>query len=332
MLSILALSVIFPNFATENFNYKSMDIEITNLTKKYGTQKAVDNISFKIKTGEVLGFLGPNGAGKTTTMKIITTYFAPNSGEVTIGNYSVTKEPEKVKPLIGYLPESNPLYQDMAVIDYLRYSALLQGVKKNDVEGRLIEMIGICGLECEKHKNINELSKGYKQRVGLAQALIHDPQVLILDEPTSGLDPNQIIEIRELIRRIGKEKTVILSSHILAEVEATCDRILIINKGKIVADGSAAELRSRAHNSEVLTVKIEDGEPNEIHKTLMDLSTVYSVDIIKDKDNSFEVRSNKDCSSKREIFNVCVQNRWVLTEMSSIETKLEDIFRELTSN
>ncbi|MDL2228296.1 ATP-binding cassette domain-containing protein [Odoribacter sp. OttesenSCG-928-L07] len=309
-----------------------MDIEITNLTKKYGTQKAVDNISFKVKTGEVLGFLGPNGAGKTTTMKIITTYFAPNSGDVTIGNYSVTKEPEKVKPLIGYLPESNPLYQDMAVIDYLRYSALLQGVKKNVLENRLLEMIDICGLEREKHKNINELSKGYKQRVGLAQALIHDPEVLILDEPTSGLDPNQIMEIRDLIRRIGKEKTVILSSHILAEVEATCDRILIINKGKIVADGSPSELRNRAHDAEILTVKIEDGDINEIHRILMELPTVYSVDVVKDKENTFEIHSNKDCSSKREIFYTCVKNNWVLTEMTGIETKLEDIFRELTSN
>ncbi|MDR2084013.1 MAG: ATP-binding cassette domain-containing protein [Bacteroidales bacterium] len=309
-----------------------MDIEITNLTKKYGTQKAVDNISFKVKTGEVLGFLGPNGAGKTTTMKIITTYFSPTSGDVTVGNYSVTKEPEKVKPLIGYLPESNPLYQDMAIIDYLRYSALLQGVKKSELDNRLIEMISICGLEREKHKNINELSKGYKQRVGLAQALIHDPEVLILDEPTSGLDPNQIIEIRELIKRIGKEKTVILSSHILAEVEATCDRILIINKGKIVADGSPSELRNRAHDAEILTIKIEDGETNEIHRILMELPTVYSVDIIEGRENTFEIRSNKDCSSKRDIFYTCVKNNWILTEMVGIETKLEDIFRELTSN
>lgn len=309
-----------------------MDIEITNLTKKYGAQKAVNNISFKVKTGEVLGFLGPNGAGKTTTMKMITTYFAPTSGEITIGNYSVTKEPEKVKPLIGYLPESNPLYQDMAIIDYLRYTALLQGVKKNKVDDRLMEMISICGLEREKHKNINELSKGYKQRVGLAQALIHDPEVLILDEPTSGLDPNQIIEIRELIKRIGKEKTVILSSHILAEVEATCDRILIINKGQIVADGSASELRSHAHDAEVLTVKIEDGNVNDIHKVLMEMPSISSVDILKDKDNTFEIRSHKDSSSKREIFRICVDNNWVLTEMTSIETKLEDIFRELTNN
>ncbi|MDL2242917.1 ATP-binding cassette domain-containing protein, partial [Bacteroidales bacterium OttesenSCG-928-K03] len=223
-------------------------------------------------------------------------------------------------------------YQDMAVIDYLRYSALLQGVKKNVLENRLLEMIDICGLEREKHKNINELSKGYKQRVGLAQALIHDPEVLILDEPTSGLDPNQIMEIRDLIRRIGKEKTVILSSHILAEVEATCDRILIINKGKIVADGSPSELRNRAHDAEILTVKIEDGDINEIHRILMELPTVYSVDVVKDKENTFEIHSNKDCSSKREIFYTCVKNNWVLTEMTGIETKLEDIFRELTSN
>ncbi|MCK9302951.1 MAG: ATP-binding cassette domain-containing protein [Bacteroidales bacterium] len=309
-----------------------MDIEVKNFTKKYGNQKAVDNISFKVKTGEVLGFLGPNGAGKTTTMKAITTYFAPSSGEITIGKYSVTKEPEKVKPLIGYLPESNPLYQDMAVLDYLRYSALLQGVKKSDVDERLLEMVTVCGLEREKYKNINELSKGYKQRVGLAQALIHDPEVLILDEPTSGLDPNQIMEIRELIKRIGREKTVILSSHILAEVEATCDRILIISKGKIVADGTADELRKHSKDAEVLTVQIEDGNPNEIFKAIAEISTVISVDFVKDFKNKFEIHSNKNASSKREIFNTCVKNNWILTEMSAVETKLEDIFKELTSN
>lgn len=307
-----------------------MDIEIKNFTKKYGNQKAVDNISFTVKTGEVLGFLGPNGAGKTTTMKAITTYFAPSSGEITIGKYSVTREPEKIRSLIGYLPENNPLYQDMAVIDYLRYAALLQGVNKSEVDNRLLEMISVCGLEREKHKNIYELSKGYKQRVGLAQALIHNPEVLILDEPTSGLDPNQIIEIRELIKRIGKEKTVILSSHILAEVEATCDRILIINKGKIVADGTAEELRKHATGAEILTVQIEDGESNAIYKAIAALPNVHSVDFIKDNKNAFEIRSLPDSSSKRDIFNLCVKNGWVLTQLSSEETKLEDVFRELT--
>lgn len=309
-----------------------MDIVVENLTKKYGTQKAVDNISFKVKTGEVLGFLGPNGAGKSTTMKIITTYLTPNEGNVNVGNYSIGDEPESVRKNIGYLPESNPLYEDMPVIDYLRFVAELQEIDKSHIDERILRMINLCGLEGEKHKNISELSKGYKQRVGLAQALIHDPEVLILDEPTSGLDPNQIVEIRELIKRIGQEKTVILSSHILAEVEATCDRILIINKGKIVADGTAKELRKQSEGKEILRVRIEDGDKNEIFKALQEISTVAMVDLIKEEDNAFEVQSKPEVSSRRAIFNLCCDNKWILTEMSVVETKLEDVFRSLTMN
>jgi ABC-2 type transport system ATP-binding protein len=193
-------------------------------------------------------------------------------------------------------------------------------------------MIQITGLEGEKHKKISELSKGYKQRVGLAQALIHDPEVLILDEPTSGLDPNQIVEIRELIKKIGKEKTVILSSHILAEVEATCDRILIINRGKIVADGTAGELRKQSEGKEILKVKIEEGEQNEVFKALQGLDSVGVVDLVAGSPNNFEVQSKPELSSRKKIFELCVKNKWVLTEMTPVETKLEDIFRELTMN
>jgi len=307
-----------------------MDIVVENLTKVYGTQRAVDDITFRVKTGEVLGFLGPNGAGKTTTMKAITTYLNPTNGDIHVGEFSIHDQPEEIKRCIGYLPESNPLYQDMAVIDYLKYVARLQGIESSNVGTRIREMVDICGLEGEKHKKISELSKGYKQRVGLAQALIHDPEVLILDEPTSGLDPNQIVEIRELIKKIGREKTVILSSHILAEVEATCDRIMIINKGKIVADGSAEELRKHAQGKEILRVKIEDAENDVIFEKLQELSSIDLVDFINKGANLFEVQSRKDQSSKRDVFNLCVKNNWVLTEMSPIETKLEDIFRELT--
>jgi ABC-2 type transport system ATP-binding protein len=194
-------------------------------------------------------------------------------------------------------------------------------------------MVDLCGLEGEKHKNINELSKGYKQRVGLAQALIHDPDVLILDEPTSGLDPNQIVEIRELIKKIGKEKTVILSSHILAEVEATCDRILIISKGKIVADGTSDDLRKRAQGKEILRVKIEDGKSDDIFKALSELDSTEVVDPVKDDEaNTFEIQSKSEQSSARAIFNLCVSKKWTLTELTPIETKLEDVFRELTMN
>ena len=265
-----------------------MDIVVENLTKKYGAQRAVDNISFTVRTGEVLGFLGPNGAGKTTTMKAITTSFAPSSGDVRIGDISVTEKPEDIKTHIGYLPESNPLYTEMPVIDYLYYVAEIHGIPKKDREERILEMVDICGLEGEKHKLISELSKGYRQRVGLAQALIHDPEVLILDEPTTGLDPNQIVEIRELIKRIGREKTVILSSHILAEVEATCDRILIINKGKIVADGTAEELRKSAQGNEILHVGIEGPDKDQLFNALKEIPSIDSVDFLEGK-NGYQI-------------------------------------------
>jgi len=309
-----------------------MDIVVENLTKKYGAQRAVDNISFRVKTGEILGFLGPNGAGKTTTMKAITTFLNPNEGDIYVGNYSVSDNPDEVKKSIGYLPENNPLYEEMPVIDYLKFVANLQGIKKSQINDKILEMIIVCGLEGEKHKKISELSKGYKQRVGLAQALIHDPEVLILDEPTSGLDPNQIVEIRELIKKIGKEKTVILSSHILAEVEATCDRILIINKGKIVADGTSGELRKQSEGIEILKISIEEGEQNEIFKALQAIDTVGVADLITGNTSSFEIRSKPELSSRKKIFQLCVKKGWILTELTPVETKLEDIFRELTMN
>ena len=309
-----------------------MDIVVENITKRFGTQKAVDNVSFQVKTGEILGFLGPNGAGKSTTMRAITCYMAPNEGDIRIGGYSIHQNPEEIKKIIGYLPEQNPLYQDMNVIDYLRFIAELHGIKKSDMDQRILDMVNTCGLEGEKHKKIAELSRGYKQRVGLAQALIHNPEVLILDEPTSGLDPNQIVEIRDLIREIGKEKTVILSSHILAEVEATCDRILIINKGRIVADGTSNDLRKRAQNKEILKISIEEGERNVIFKALQSLGNADLVDILSQSGNTFELQSKPGTSSRRDVFNLCVEKGWVLTEMTPTETKLEDVFRELTMN
>ena len=309
-----------------------MNIVVKNLTKTYGPQTAVDDISFEVKTGEILGFLGPNGAGKTTTMKAITSFIAPNAGEIEVGGLSVREQSDEVKKYIGYLPENNPLYEDMPVIDYLRFVAELQDVPKSKVRGRILEMVNTCGLEGEKHKKIGELSKGYRQRVGLAQALIHDPKVLILDEPTTGLDPNQIVEIRELIRKIGREKTVILSSHILAEVEATCDRIMIISKGKIVADGSPDVLRKQATGREVLKVVVEDGDRNDIFKALQQLSNVDVVDFGIRNPQAFDIQSKAGESSKRQVFEMCKEKNWVLTELVPVETKLEDIFRELTLN
>ncbi|HKM92014.1 MAG TPA: ATP-binding cassette domain-containing protein [Prolixibacteraceae bacterium] len=308
-----------------------MDIKVENLTKRYGLQKAVDNLSFEVKTGQILGFLGPNGAGKTTTMKIITCYLAAESGDVKVGGISVNESPEEVKKLIGYLPEHNPLYYEMPVIDYLRFVAQLQGVAADKVNERIIEMINICGLKGEQHKKIRELSKGYKQRVGLAQALIHDPAVLILDEPTTGLDPNQIIEIRELIKKIGREKTVILSSHILAEVEATCDRIMIINKGKIVADGTSEQLRKQAQGDELLRVRIEGGTRDEVFTALQALPTTSLVDFASEKHTIYELHSKPNTKSDKAIFDLCASKGWYIGELTPIETKLEDVFREVTA-
>jgi len=311
-----------------------MDIRIEKLTKKYGGQRAVDDISFEVKTGEILGFLGPNGAGKTTTMRMITNFINPTEGNIYIGGKLLNDNPDEIKKFIGYLPENNPLYGDMPVIDYLEFVAGLQGIRKEDVQLRVAEMIRVTGLNEEKHKKIGELSKGYRQRVGLAQALIHDPEILILDEPTSGLDPNQIVEIRKLIRELGRHKTVILSTHILPEVEATCDRILIINRGKIVADGTSENLRKQAKGQEIITLKIEDGDANDIIKALRELPSVSQAGFPGDDTQAglFEVEAKPDARAARDIFKLCVKKKWVITEMIPSETKLEDIFRDLTTN
>jgi ABC-2 type transport system ATP-binding protein len=308
-----------------------MDILVENITKSYGSQKALDDLSFEVKTGEILGFLGPNGAGKTTTMKAITCYLNPEKGDIKVGGRSVLEQPNEVKKVIGYLPENNPLYLDMPVIDYLAFVGELQGVQKEKLKDRIRLMVRVCGLTKEKHKKIGELSKGYRQRVGLAQALIHDPDVLILDEPTTGLDPNQIIEIRELIKEIGKEKTVILSSHILAEVEATCDRVVIINNGKIVADGTPEQLRQKAQGNETLRVGIEGGEKNEVFEALKKLSPVSVVDFDDEAENVFIVESKPEMTSAKAIFDMCVEKGWYLTRLTPMEKNLEDVFRELTN-
>jgi ABC-2 type transport system ATP-binding protein len=309
-----------------------MNIVVENLTKRYGTEKAIDSISFQVKAGEILGFLGPNGAGKTTTMKILTCFMAPTSGEVRIGDYSIHRNQDKIKTMIGYLPENNPLYYDMPVLEYLTFTAKLQGVLPKNIEDHIVEMVQVCGLNDEKHKKIGELSKGFRQRVGLAQAMIHNPEILFFDEPTSGLDPNQIIEIRKLIKRLGTQKTVILSTHILPEVEAICDRILIINKGKIVADGTPNTLRKQAQGEETLRIQIEGSQSRDlIIENLQTIDSIVMVDPLIDTQNKFLIRSNNGSYSRRAIFQLCVQKNWLLTEMTPIETKLEDIFRDLTT-
>lgn len=307
-----------------------MDIVVENLTKSFGFQKAIDAVSFSVKKGEILGFLGPNGAGKTTTMKIMACYLRPDCGNIRIGKYSIHKNAQKIRQLIGYLPEHNPLYDEMNVIDFLVFVANLHSIPKYKLTSRVQDMLGMCGLENEKHKTIRELSKGYKQRVGLAQALIHDPQVLILDEPTTGLDPNQIVEIRQLIRNIGKEKTVILSSHILGEIEATCDRVLIISKGKIVANGTSAELRNDPNVDRVLRITIEGGPAAAVLQALSSLEGIENIENIHN--NSFEAKCLPGSEIEKAIFNTCQANNWYIKELVPIETRLEDIFRQVTQN
>ena len=307
-----------------------MEVRIEHLTKRYGEQAAVDDISFEVKAGEVLGFLGPNGAGKTTTMKMLCGLVAPDSGSMLVAGRSVLKEPEAVRQRIGYLPENNPLYLEMPVIDFLVFAARVQGMAESRIGERVAEMVRVCGLDPEKHKRIGELSKGYRQRVGLAQALVHDPDVLILDEPTTGLDPNQIVEIRELIREVGRSKTVIFSTHILPEVEATCDRILIINKGRIVADGDAATLRRQAQGRDILRVKLE-AAPEGALEALRGVPGVEEVRALQGG-NAYELACATGARPAGDVFRMCAQRNWTLTELTPVETRLEDVFRGLTLN
>ncbi|MDR9364381.1 MAG: ATP-binding cassette domain-containing protein [Balneolaceae bacterium] len=305
-----------------------MSITVENLTKIYGSQKAVDDISFQVKTGEILGFLGPNGAGKSTTMKIISCFISPTKGSVQLDGFDINKHSEEVRRRIGYLPENNPLYTDMSIFDYLHMSAALQNVSEKEIPDRIKQMVDVCGLGPECHKNINELSKGFRQRVGLAQALIHDPDVLILDEPTTGLDPNQIVEIRSLIKEIGKEKTVMLSSHILKEVEATCDRILIISKGKLVADGSTEELKARSSGTNRLLLQIEGEGVKEALLALDSVAQVTPADEHGKGSWFVDIKTGRD--SRKEIFRLCVDRDWVLLQLTPMQSSLEDVFRKLT--
>jgi len=321
-------------FFPQQYNpYDKMAISVRNLTKYYGHEKAVDNISFEVKTGEILGFLGPNGAGKTTTMKIVTCYMPPSAGTVEVDGFNISDHSLEVRRKIGYLPELNPLYMDMNAVEYLTYAARLQGMNRATVKPRLKEMIDVCGLGEVRHKDIGELSKGYRQRVGLAQAMIHSPEMLILDEPTSGLDPNQIVEIRKLIKQLGSKKTVILSTHILPEVQATCDRVIIINEGRIVADGTPAQLQQEFRGSESVTVELKTGDPPaNIVSKLMLLTNVEQVDQQHSdgQNHLFLVHTAKGSDIREQLFHRAVQERWVVLELSRKATSLEEVFHKLT--
>ena len=313
-----------------------MSIRVENLTKYYGQQAAVKDISFEINTGQIVGFLGPNGAGKSTTMKMITTYLAQSEGKVFVDGLDTEEKAIEVRKKIGYLPEQNPLYLDMNVIDYLRFAAELESVPKGEIDSAIERVVDLCGLDEVRHKDIGELSKGFRQRVGLAQAMVHNPEVLILDEPTSGLDPNQIIEIRKLIKKLGKEKTLVLSTHIMQEVEATCDRVLIINKGEIVADGSPDSLQDKFRGQvEInLVLKKDSIDKDLIERALASISNVERARVQKVDDTTitFHVSAKKGSDVREEIFRKIVTMNLVLLEMNKEEKSLEDIFRQLTKH
>ena len=302
-----------------------MSISVSGVSKYYGPQKALDKVSFKVKAGEIVGFLGPNGAGKSTMMKIICGYLPQNEGEVEVCGLDVLKEELATKSRIGYLPENNPLYLDMFVREYLTFTAGI--FKLEDVDGRVDEVIEKVGLTKEQNKKIGELSKGYRQRVGLAQSFIHSPDVLILDEPTTGLDPNQIVEIRNLIKEIGKDKTVLLSTHIMQEVEAICDRAIIINEGRIVEDKKVSELKNMSPGQKKLDVSFVGEVDESALKSLFGKQ-----DVVKLSDRHYEIKAENMAECKNKVMQFAMENKYEIQQMNEGGGSLEDVFRQLTSS
>lgn len=307
-------------------------ITVQGLSKKFGNNLVLDNISFSIHQGEVVGFLGPNAAGKTTTMRIITGLLAPTSGSVKVGEFDVADDSLAVRKKIGYLAENCPLYEEMKVFEFLKFIAEIRGVAKEEVKEKIKEMVRTCGLKKVINQPISELSKGYRQRVGLAQAMIHNPEILILDEPTSGLDPNQIVEIRQLIKKLGRDKTVILSTHILSEVQATCSRIIIINEGKIVGQGTSEELSQKEAIAEKIYVKIK-GPKDEIAGKLRGMENVRRVDV-KDKEADdiygYEIEAEESVDLREYLSLTVMNNNWSILEFRREAASLEEVFRKLT--
>ncbi len=308
-------------------------IEIKDLVKKFGTTKVLDQVSFTVNKGEILGFLGPNGAGKTTTMKIITSFWGATSGSVSIDGLDVADNSLETRKKIGYLPETVPLYEDMRVDEYLRFIAEIRQIDSDKIKARIKEVAELCNLEKVLHRPIDELSKGYRQRVGLAQAIIHDPEILILDEPTTGLDPNQIVEIRDLIKRLGKEKTVIFSTHILSEVSATCDRVIIINNGKIVGEGSPSELVAKAGVKEFLTLAVR-GDQFDVVEKIRGVESVARVEVKRFEDGvvNLEIEPVEGHDPREAVMRVVINSGWGIVEFTQKQHSLEDVFRTLTAN
>ena len=304
-------------------------ISVQGLTKTYGSERAVDSITFDVRPGEIVGFLGPNGAGKTTTMKVITGYLNATEGTVMVDGLDVRENTLAIRRRIGYLPESTPLYREMVTYDYLQFVAAMRGVPKDKQGARIREMTYACGLHDVLSKKIDALSKGYRQRVGLAQAMIHNPPILILDEPTSGLDPNQIVEIRELIRKIGREKTVILSTHILPEVQASCDRVVIIHRGKIVADGVPQHLQESFVGGERVQFGVK-ADTTTVANTLSSRNIQILEQRKVDDESYFTLSAKRDL--REELFDLAVDQQWKLVELHREQGNLEDVFRQLTSS
>jgi len=307
-------------------------IRVDDVTKNYGAFRAVDGISLEIRKGEILGLLGPNGAGKTTTLKMLTGYFTPTSGEIYYNDKPVSKEPLELKKRIGYLPESAPLYPNMLVYDFLSFTADVRGIPKEKRLSRIKEMAKLCSLTDIMDKPIGELSKGLKQRVGLAYAMISDPEILVLDEPTSGLDPNQIVEIRKIIRDIGETRTIIFSTHILSEAEATCDRIAIVHKGKIVADGTTDEIRSNGNGGATLMMDLKGTAPQAAEQLLSGISGISTVAASEKKENRCEVSLTfkKGQDPREAVYGAVKATDWVLMNFAMESNTLETIFRNLT--
>jgi ABC-2 type transport system ATP-binding protein len=301
-----------------------MSITVNNLTKIYGAQKAVDAISFKVDKGEIVGFLGPNGAGKSTTMKIITGYLPADAGAAEVCGITVDENSNETKKKIGYLPEANPLYYDMYVREYLDFITNVHVVKNK--KDKIEEVIKTVGLTVEANKKIGQLSKGYKQRVGLAAALIHDPEVLILDEPTSGLDPNQIVEIREVIKKLGEYKTVLFSSHILQEVQAICDRVIIINKGRIVADDSLTNLQKGKTDGHIVLVEFKENISPEMLRSIHDVSNIEQL-----QTTNYKLQTTNPESVRKQLLELSLQNNWNIVSLQSESNSLEEIFKSLTN-
>ena len=306
-------------------------IEVKNLIKNYGPVKAVQAINFSISHGEIVGFLGANGAGKSTTLKILSGYLTQTSGEIKINNLDITKNSNEIKKMIGYLPESHPLYNDMVVYDLLEFTANIRNISKEKFKQALHTVVRQCGLKGVLHKNVGACSKGYKQRIGLACAMIHDPKILILDEPVTGLDPNQIVEIRELIKNLGKEKLVLMSSHILQEIEATVDRIIIIDNGKIVADGSTKKLIKKHKGDIQLSLEIKGATKEKIKKLEDQIENIKINKINKSKaGHHVEIEYLEKDDPREQIFNIIAKSKWIILEMNPKSDNLEDIFRKLT--